>query len=217
MSTKSPPSDLSLFVDILHTLENIDAPYVIIGAFAATVYGITRATYDIDFIVNLSERHIQALAAHYPPPRYYADPDQMRDSIRLGLMFNIIDSSRGEKADLVPVTMHPRYPQVLANRLRQRVEVPGQEPFDAWCASLEDVIIGKLMAWTEGRSRKHETDIYEMLVFHYLGLDPSITFDEHTVEIEASALGQTTADFWAAVKKAAHQEADRLSDQEDGI
>jgi hypothetical protein len=39
--------DLSLFVDILHTLEAINAPYVIIGAFAATVYGITRTTYDI--------------------------------------------------------------------------------------------------------------------------------------------------------------------------
>ncbi|GIK39477.1 MAG: hypothetical protein BroJett011_33100 [Chloroflexota bacterium] len=211
MPDQRQTSDLSLFVDILRTLEALDAPYVIIGAFAATVYGITRATFDIDFIVNLSERHIQALAAHYPPPRYYADPDQMRNSIRLGIMFNIIDSSRGEKADLVPATMHPRYPQVLVNRVRQQVKAPGEEPFEAWCASPEDVIIGKLMAWTEGRSRKHETDIYEMLVFHYLGLDPTISFNEHIVNTEAEALGQTTADFWEAVKKAARQEADRLS------
>jgi hypothetical protein len=213
VSDKPQSFDLSLFVDILQTLEKIDAPYVIIGAFAATVYGITRTTYDIDFIVDLAEHHIQALAAHYPSPRYYADPDQMRDSIRLGIMFNIIDSSRGEKADLVPVTMHRRYPQVLTNRVRRQVKAPGQEPFEAWCASLEDVIIGKLMAWTEGRSRKHETDIYEMLVFHYLGLDPSITFNEDTVEVEAIALGHTTADFWLAVKKAARQEANRLSDR----
>ena len=40
--------DLSLFLDILQTLEAIGAPYMIIGAFAAAVYGITRATYDID-------------------------------------------------------------------------------------------------------------------------------------------------------------------------
>jgi hypothetical protein len=44
-------------------------------------------------------------------------------------------------------------------------------------------------------------------------LDPSITFDEGAVEVEAIALGQTTADFWAALKKAARQEADRLADQ----
>jgi hypothetical protein len=80
-------------------------------------------------------------------------------------------------------------------------------------AALEDVIIGKLMAWTGGRSRKHETDIYEMLVFHYLGLDPSIAFNEQMIDDEVANLGQATADFWAAVKKAARQEADRLSDQ----
>ena len=211
MISKHQPSDPSLFVDILHTLEAIDAPYVIIGAFAATVYGITRTTHDIDFIVNLSERHIQALVQRYPSPRYYADPDQMRDSIRLGIMFNLIDSNHGEKADMVPVTMHPRYPQVLARRTRQLVKAPGEEPFEAWCASTEDVIIGKLMAWSEGRSRKHETDIYEMLVFHYLGLDPSISIDERLIEAEVPSFGPDTVNFWAAVKKAARAEADRLA------
>jgi hypothetical protein len=44
------PADLSLFIDILQTLEAMEAPYMIIGAFAATVYGITRVTYDIDII-----------------------------------------------------------------------------------------------------------------------------------------------------------------------
>jgi len=206
--TKREP-DLSLFIDILHTLEAIKAPYAIIGAFAATVYGITRTTFDIDIVVDLSEEHILALAYHYPSPRYYADPEQMRTSIRLGIMFNIIDTSRGEKADLLPVTMHPEYRQVLARRVRQRIEAPGQEPFDAWCAAPEDVIIGKLKAWAQGRSRKHETDIYEMLVFHYLGLDPSVSFDEHIVDASVVALGQEVAEFWARVKEAARQEAER--------
>ncbi len=110
--------------------------------------------------------------------------------------------------------MHLRYPQVLANRVRRQVKAPGEEPFEAWCASLEDVIIGKLMAWSEGRSRKHETDIYEMLVFHYLGLDPSISFNERIVDIEVTGLDQDTIDFWIAVKEAAHQEVDRLSGQD---
>ena len=81
MASEQRP-DLGLFLDILHTLENIEAPYMIIGAFAATVYGTTRVTYDIDIVVELEEKHIQALTATYPPPRYYADPVQMRDSIQ---------------------------------------------------------------------------------------------------------------------------------------
>jgi hypothetical protein len=52
--------DLGLFLDILHTLESIEAPYMIIGAFAATVYGITRVTYDIDIVVKLEEAHTGA-------------------------------------------------------------------------------------------------------------------------------------------------------------
>jgi hypothetical protein len=213
VSTESKP-DLSLFIDLLHTLEALNAPYAIIGAFAATVYGITRATFDIDIVVDLSEEHILALADRYPPPRYYADPEQMRSSIRLGMMFNIIDTSRGEKADLLPVTMHPEYRQVLARRVRHRIEAPDLEPFDAWCAAPEDVIIGKLKAWAQGRSRKHETDIYEMLVFHYLGLDPSISLDEHTVDTSVATLGEEVAKFWARVKEAARHEAAQQAGQQ---
>jgi hypothetical protein len=111
----------------LHTLEAIDAPYMIIGAFAATVYGITRVTYDIDIVVNLQEQHIQVLCKAYPLPRYYADPMQMRDSIRMGIMFNIIDTTRGEKADLVPLTLSPTYRLAFQRRVRQRIELPNAE------------------------------------------------------------------------------------------
>jgi hypothetical protein len=202
-------SDLSLFLDILCTLEQIGAPYAIIGAFAGAVYGATRTTYDIDIVVDLSGVHVQALAAHYPPPRYYADPEQMRDSMCSGIMFNIIDGERGEKADLLPVTMHPEYRQVLASRVRHRVEVPGRAPFAAWFARLEDVIIGKLMAWAESHSQKHESDIYQMLVFHYLGLDPDLTLDEHAVARVATALGVAVSELWRATRSAAQEEAER--------
>ena len=135
--------DYSLFVDILLTLEQIDAPYMIIGAFAANMYGASRLTYDIDIVVNLTSRHIDALVEAYPLPRYYADPQQMRDSIRMGIMFNIIDTSRGEKADLVPLTMEPRYQFAFARRVRRRVELTTTPPFDVWCARPEDVIVGQ--------------------------------------------------------------------------
>ena len=206
-----PAPDLSLFLDILRTLEAIDAPYMIIGAFAAAVYGTTRTTYDIDIVVDLNEEHIEALVAAYSLPRYYAGPVQMRDSIRLGIMFNIIDTSRGEKADLVPLTMASRYRRAFQRPVRQVVEVPGAGPFEVWCARPGDVIVGKLMAWAEGRSRKHETDIYEMMVFHYLGIDPvsSAAFDEVYVDAQAGAMGEQVVELWKTVKDAARQEASR--------
>jgi hypothetical protein len=128
------PADLSLFVDILHTLEAIEAPYMIIEGFAPVVYGMTRVTYGIDMVVDLDEEHVEALAAAYPLPRYYADPVQMRNSIRMGIMFTgmssipIIDTDTGEKADLVPLTMALPYSQAFLRRVRQRVDVPSAEP-----------------------------------------------------------------------------------------
>ena len=105
--------------------------------------------------------------------------------------------------------MEPRYQEAFQHRLRQRVELPGVEPFEIWCARPEDIIIGKLMAWAEGGSRKHETDIYEMTVFRYLGIAPqqSATFDEGYVDDGAKALGGEVAALWETIKDAARQEA----------
>ena len=48
----------SFYFDVLQTLEEIGAPYMIIGGFAAAAYGSTRVTYDIDIVVDLKEAHI---------------------------------------------------------------------------------------------------------------------------------------------------------------
>jgi len=97
---------------------------------------------DIDIVVDLKETHIQALAAAYPPPRYYADPEQMRSSIRMGISFNIIDGKRGEKADLSPLTRDSRYRQAFGRRIRYEIKWPGEASFMAWCARPDDVIYG---------------------------------------------------------------------------
>jgi hypothetical protein len=205
------PPDLSLFLDILRTLEDIEAPYMIIGAFAATLYGITRTTYDIDIVVELKEEHIHALVAAYQPPRYYADPEQMRESIRLGIMFNIIDTDRGEKADLLPLSMASRYRQAFTRRVRQTVDVPGLEPLEVWCARPEDVILGKLQAWDEGRSRRHETDVFEMMLFIYAHVDPTLSseFDEATIDTQTRTLSADAVELWQTIKAAARREVNR--------
>lgn len=200
--------DLSLSIHILQTLERIDAPYMVVGAFAAGIYGATRTTYDIDIVVDLKERHIGALAAAYPLPRYYADPRQMRDSVRLGIMFNIIDTERGEKADLVPLTMLPYSRSAFGRRIRQHMTLSGLQPFDIWCARPEDVILGKLEAWREGRSHKHETDVLDMLVAHLLHPygEPEARLDIAYVDAHAAQLGEDVLAFWQALKRHAKQQ-----------
>ncbi len=195
--------NFQLYFEVLRTLEQIRAPYVIIGAFAGTAYGVTRVTLDVDIVVDLREPHIHALAAAFPPPRFYADPDQMRDSIRLGIMFNIIDSSQARKVDLIPVTMKPGYGFALANRIRREIFIEANVTLPAWFAKPEDVIVGKLMAWQEGRSFKHEADIRDILTAVHLGDDEALStaFDPAYIDRWAASLGRDVAQFWQELKR----------------
>jgi len=209
VSSNSKP-ELSLFLDILHKFEALNIPYVIIGGFAAVMYGITRATYDIDIIVDMDENHMQALSAAYPLPRYYADPYQMQNAMKIGSSFNIIDTDRGEKADIFPLTMDSRYQPAFDNRIRRDVDMVGTDPFPVWTARREDVIIGKLMAWDEGRSERHTADIFEILLFYHLGgYVREYPFDEPYVDAFVSQLGNDTVDIWQLIKEAAREEASR--------
>ncbi len=201
--------DLMLYLDILLTLERLGVDYVVIGAFAGASYGITRVTFDVDIVVDLSEAHVMALTETYPPPRFYADPEQMRKSIELGIMFNIIDTTAGRKVDLIPLTMKPGYDWALQNRIRRDVPLPGESTFQAWFARPEDVIVGKLMAWQEGRSFKHEQDIRDILVAVRLGDDAELTgmFDTSRVERRVARMGDQVREVWERIKEAAQYQA----------
>lgn len=182
---------------------------MVVGAFAALIYGGQRTTYDIDIVVDLNEQQVQALAAAYPPPRYYADPEQMRDSIRHGTLFNIIDTSLGDKADFVPLRNEPQERSAFRRRLRQPLELPDGQLLEIWCARPEDVIIGKLAAWTEGGSRKHESDILQILIYQALeNLDQPLEYQ--AIAVQAASLGDATLRLWNTLaRKAAEETAKR--------
>jgi hypothetical protein len=192
-----------LYFEVLRNFERLDIPYVIIGAFAGIAYGVTRTTFDVDIVADISENNIQALAKAFPPPRFYADPDQMRDSIRLGILFNIIDSSEGSKVDLIPLTMKPGYDFALANRIRRKVRPISGDSFEVWFARPEDIIVGKLMAWEEGRAFKHETDIRDILTAIKLGDDVelSASFDIAYIDDWTFFMGEEVQMLWQNLKR----------------
>jgi hypothetical protein len=188
-------SILGFYFDIVRALEEIGAPYMLVGAFAGSAFGITRATFDVDMLVNLREPHFDALAHRFPLPRYYADPEQMRSSTRQGIMFNIIDMNQGVKADFVPLSGSPGYREAFARRTRRTFRDESGNEFEAWCARSEDIILGKLRAWQEGRSAKHPSDIREMLVFILSGLSDE-ELDLLYIATRAAKLGTEVAELW---------------------
>lgn len=83
----------------------------------------------------------------------------------------------------------------------------GIEPFELWAARPEDVILGKLMAREEGRSDQHTSDIYEMMLFYYLGGVPDLDFDTAYVTKRAGEVSVEAADLWRLIHTAAQEEA----------
>lgn len=81
-------------------------------------------------------------------------------------------------------------------------------PFEAWCARPEDIIIGKLLAWDEGRSAKHPNDIYAMLLFSFSGFgDEQLDLDY--IAARAVAISAETGVLWRDLVARARQESEQ--------
>jgi len=186
---------LDFYIRVVKALDEIGAPYMIVGAFGGTIFGITRATHDIDIIVDLREKDFEALSQKFPLPRYYADPEMIKNSVEMGIMFNIIDSSEGIKADLVPLKREPEYQLAFNRRIREMFTDENDENFQAWVAQPTDIIIGKLQAWNEGRSNKHPDDIFAILFFCLRGFS-NYQIDIQEVAEQAARIGPETLDMW---------------------
>jgi len=198
-------SSVTFYVKILKALDEIGAPYMIVGAFGGYAFGISRTTYDIDILVDIRPQDFDAFSQHFPLPRYYADPEMMRSSTEMGIMFNIIDTNEGLKADLVPLRRDPEYQVAFGRRIRREFTDPSGSSFEAWIANPTDIIIGKLRAWDEGRSSKHPNDIYSILVFDLSGYS-DITVDVETVSSEAAHIGAETLEMWKQLVERAKSE-----------
>ena len=198
-------SGVSFYVEIVKALDELGAPYMIVGAFGGFAFGISRVTYDIDILVDIREQDFEALSHRFPLPRYYADPEMMRNSTEMGIMFNIIDTDDGIKADLVPLSREPEYRLAFERRVRRQFTAPSGENFEAWVAQPTDIIIGKLYAWNEGRSNKHPTDIYSMLVFDLSGFSDS-KIDYESISVKAPIIGEETGKMWQELLARAHEE-----------
>ena len=199
---------LDFYIRVVKALDDIGAPYMIVGAFGGTIFGITRATHDIDIIVDLRETDFEALSQKFPLPRYYAGPEMIKNSVEMGIMFNIIDSSEGYKADFVPLKREPEYQLAFDRRIRETFTDENDESFEAWVAQPTDIIIGKLQAWNEGRSNKHPDDIFAILFFCLRGFSSyQVYLDE--VAKESARLGPETLDMWNKTLARAKEEIEK--------
>jgi hypothetical protein len=160
---------------------------MVVGSFASTTYGEARMTNDIDIVVDLTEADVPGFLAGFPEPEFYVNPDAVREAVRQRFQFNILQTTTGSKIDVI-LSRNDVWGQSQMARRRRVLLLPDREGF---AAAPEDVILGKLWYYNEGRSDKHLRDIAGIL---RLSGDQ---VDRADIDMWAKKLGLEEA--WAAV------------------
>ena len=132
-------SQVDLLRHVVSILEEAGIKYMITGSIASSLQGEPRATHDLDVVVEIRDADVPVVLAAFPQPRFYAETKAIREAIRTGGMFNVIDVTEGDKVDFWMLTDEPFDQSRFSRRIRERAL--GIE-FDV--SSPEDTILAKL-------------------------------------------------------------------------
>jgi hypothetical protein len=144
---------LEFFKKIIDFFNSYNIEYMLSGSVALSVYTLSRATKDFDFVVNIKEKDVNAFIENFSEG-FYCDKDSMHDAIKHSGMFNIIDHATGFKADFF--VLKKQIFQETEFRRSQEVDFSG---INVYVISAEDLIISKLIWIQEFQSSIQIEDI----------------------------------------------------------
>ncbi len=131
---------LAAITPVVEALEQLGAPYHIGGSVASSIYGILRATIDVDLVADLRLEQVRPLVKQLEAA-YYIDEDMIRDAIRHRGSFAVIHLDTMLKVDIF-IPKSRLFDQEELRRVQQEVLAEGTRPFNV--ASPEGTILNKL-------------------------------------------------------------------------
>lgn len=137
-----------LLRSVVSALERLGVRYMIVGSYGSIVYGEPRFTNDVDIVADLSAERVSDFCAAFPAPEFYLSEAAARDAVANRFQFNLLHPASGNKVDLII----PRNDEWGRTQLDRRRRIVLGEGFEAYAASPEDVIVGKLWYYA-GRRR----------------------------------------------------------------
>ena len=85
----APPNYWETIRSLAQIFENLDIPYALSGSLASSLYGLQRATLQIDFVVDLCETHLPSLYRHLES-RYWLQREGIEIAIRQQTSFPLV-------------------------------------------------------------------------------------------------------------------------------
>lgn len=149
-------------------LDMTGVPYMLTGSVASSMYGIPRATNDIDVVVAPTREQLLSLVQLFQRVGLMADADIALAALRTKGQFNVIDFPKGWKLDLI-VRKDREFSAIEFER-RETHEVEGMR---LTIATPEDVLIAKLEWAKMGESERQVADAAGILKMQSATLDMS--------------------------------------------
>lgn len=156
-----------LLETVLAFLDKNHIDYMVTGSIASSLQGEPRSTHDADIVLKIEQAAIPLLIKEFQPPEFYLSEDAINDAVKNKSMFNLIDTSGGDKVDFWILTEEP-YDQ-------SRFKRKNEESFgnvSMKVSAPEDTILMKLY-WSNlsGGSEKQFTDALRVYEVQYFNLN----------------------------------------------
>lgn len=140
------PEMLSALQPVVNALEKFSIPYYVSGSIASSIYGMPRATMDIDIVADVKLHHI-SLLRHELEKSYYIDEDMIKEAIQNSSSFNLIHLETVIKIDVFIFKDIPYHQNALERKIKDTLEDDDMKT-EFYFSSPEDIIISKLQ-WYE--------------------------------------------------------------------
>jgi hypothetical protein len=133
-------------LEVVDVLELAEIRYAVGGSIASSIHGEPRMTGDADLLAELSPDDAPLLLERLGP-RFYLDPDAIRDAIDRHGSFNAIHHASGHKVDVF-VAGDERLDRNQLER-GQRIQLP-ERPAGLVVTAAEDIVLRKLWWFRRG-------------------------------------------------------------------
>jgi hypothetical protein len=149
--------ELDVLLLVADRLEAVGVAYMLSGSTAMNVYAEPRMTRDIDLVVDIGARHVDAIGASFASD-FYCDRDMIRQAVAAEGTFNVIHTATVIKVDFIVRKSTP-YRRLEFER-RRSVTVDGHP---IWVVAPEDLVLSKL-AWAKpSRSELQLGDVRNLI------------------------------------------------------
>jgi len=133
---------------LARTFEALAIRYVVGGSLASSLYGIPRATQDVDLVAEIELPQVEALANSIAG-EFYVEAGMIRDAIQRRASFNVVHLATMFKADIFIPPGDPWSHQELSRARGEQFDTPDGTVRIRF-ASAEDTLLHKLVWYRLG-------------------------------------------------------------------